>query len=52
MRFAFYALLLSVISAMTMQAQDPTRIIIFGAHPDDCEADVGGTAALMANVTT
>ena len=24
------------------------RIIVFGAHPDDCDLDVGGTAALWA----
>jgi LmbE family N-acetylglucosaminyl deacetylase len=26
-------------------AAEPTRIIVFGAHPDDCELDAGGTAA-------
>lgn len=29
-------------------AAEPLRIIVFGAHPDDCELEVGGTAALWA----
>jgi len=27
------------------QAKGPMRIIVFGAHPDDCELEAGGTAA-------
>ncbi len=29
-------------------ADAPLRIICFGAHPDDCELQIGGTAALWA----
>lgn len=29
-------------------AQAPLRIIVFGAHPDDCDMDAGGTAALWS----
>jgi len=32
----------------TVEAQSPLRIIVFGAHPDDCDMDAGGTAALWA----
>src|SRR5580658_8076497 len=27
------------------QNKEPMRIIVFGAHPDDCELEAGGTAA-------
>ncbi|MFP3896532.1 MAG: PIG-L deacetylase family protein [Anaerolineales bacterium] len=33
---------------MPEMAQDPLRILIFGAHPDDCDIKAGGTAALYA----
>jgi LmbE family N-acetylglucosaminyl deacetylase len=29
-------------------AEAPLRIIVFGAHPDDCDLDAGGTAILWA----
>lgn len=34
--------------AMATAAEDSFRIICFGAHPDDCEIQVGGTAAMWA----
>ena len=41
--------LLSIFSfANASPAAEPLRIICFGAHPDDCELQVGGTAALWA----
>jgi LmbE family N-acetylglucosaminyl deacetylase len=27
---------------------DPVNVIVFGAHPDDCDIDTGGTAILLA----
>jgi len=33
------------------QAQnEPIRVIVIGAHPDDCDIDAGGTAALLAEM--
>ena len=31
-------------------ADEPIRVIVFGAHPDDCELDAGGTAARWAKL--
>ena len=39
------------ISVTSVSAQDPPlRIIVIGAHPDDCDIDSGGTAALWAGM--
>ena len=32
------------------EPSDPMRIIVFGAHPDDCELEAGGTAARWAKL--
>lgn len=40
-----------LIMAFTCFAQDqPLNIIVFGAHPDDCDIDAGGTAILFAKM--
>ncbi len=45
------AILLSLLSANQLIAQDqPINVIVFGAHPDDCDMDAGGTAILFANM--
>jgi LmbE family N-acetylglucosaminyl deacetylase len=45
--------LLSLISGMFFiihAQQDQIRVIVFGAHPDDCDGDAGGTAILWAKM--
>lgn len=44
-----FALLLTA-SAHQGKAQEKSRIIVIGAHPDDCDSDAGGTAALLASM--
>src|SRR5688572_10400667 len=39
---------ISLIASYSMDADGTYRIIAFGAHPDDCELQAGGTAALWA----
>ena len=46
-RAAALALALPAVAAPAA-AQAPLRIIVFGAHPDDCDIRAGGTAALWA----
>jgi LmbE family N-acetylglucosaminyl deacetylase len=47
---ASLACALAFLSGPTSRADDPLRIIVFGAHPDDCELDAGGTAARWAKL--
>jgi len=48
MRSLALAVLSLLIPCTAVRADEKLRIICFGAHPDDCELKVGGTAALWA----
>ncbi|MDR3143132.1 MAG: PIG-L family deacetylase [Tannerellaceae bacterium] len=37
-------------SVSLVSATEPLRVIMFGAHPDDCDISGGGTAALFAQM--
>jgi LmbE family N-acetylglucosaminyl deacetylase len=42
---------LFLISVMDIHGQKaPINVIVFGAHPDDCDIDAGGTAVLFAKM--
>ena len=46
----FFFLIALFISVPYISAQEPLRIIVFGAHPDDCDINTGGLAALYAQM--
>lgn len=47
----FFIALFGIISLLQTNAQDrPLKIIIFGAHPDDCDLKAGGTAIRFAQL--
>lgn len=50
MKSVIYAIILAACSAVPLACipAEPVRVIMFGAHPDDCEISAGGTAALFA----
>jgi LmbE family N-acetylglucosaminyl deacetylase len=48
-RIIIIALMLAGFTASSQTNSTP-RIIVIGAHPDDCDLDAGGTAILLANM--
>jgi len=49
MKYVFTIIIL-LTSSMFANSQDPLRIIMIGAHPDDCDQDGGGTAILFSKM--
>jgi len=48
---ALFSLLFSIsFSLLHAQQVQPMRIIVIGAHPDDCDQKAGGTAILLASM--
>lgn len=43
-------LMVCAIHSFAQQPAKPIRVIIIGAHPDDCDLDAGGTAAIFASM--
>jgi LmbE family N-acetylglucosaminyl deacetylase len=43
-------ILFAVTTAFSQSTNSPLRIIMIGAHPDDCDMDGGGTAILFARM--
>ena len=48
--FAFWLILGSMPGANAQQDPKKIRIIMIGAHPDDCDQDGGGTAVIFASM--
>ncbi|MCY7422307.1 MAG: PIG-L family deacetylase [Chitinophagaceae bacterium] len=51
-RYLFVSTILIALNITPMNAQDKSkvRVIMIGAHPDDCDQDAGGTAILFAKM--
>jgi len=45
-----FAILITALNVVAQSSTAPLRVIMIGAHPDDCDGDGGGTAILMASM--
>ncbi len=49
-KLIFFCLVIILASMQARSQTEPARFIVIGAHPDDCDIDAGGTAALLASM--
>ena len=49
-KYLFLGFLLLLVNANIVAQDKPLNIVVFGAHPDDCDIDAGGTAILFAQM--
>src|SRR5678815_4217253 len=45
-----FAIFITALNVVAQSSTAPLRVIMIGAHPDDCDGDGGGTAILMASM--
>ncbi len=50
MKKLLFTLCLTLITVQLFAQEKSINVIVFGAHPDDCDADAGGTAILFAKM--
>jgi LmbE family N-acetylglucosaminyl deacetylase len=50
MRSIFLHILLSTLPVFVQAQENKTRVIVIGAHPDDCDGEFGGTAVLLSQM--
>lgn len=50
MKKLFICISLVFLMSATFAQEQPINVIVFGAHPDDCDTDAGGTAILFAKM--
>jgi hypothetical protein len=48
--FLFLFALLSTTFVQAQNVPEKSRIIVIGAHPDDCDSDAGGLAILLSKM--
>lgn len=50
MKYLVFSFLMLLIINVDAQTNSPLRVVVIGAHPDDCDLDAGGTAILFSRM--